>query len=135
MLCTIANAENTLLDGTKARTAIIVKHIGIATGGSYRCPTLRIRNGWLRGAPTLPTRLAYSQLHILITDFNTCYYYALVCMRMQARYIYTVVFLCVCVDRHRHRHRQLLKDQSSASKSFYRLLVMFSWILIRKFAK
>ncbi len=30
---------------------------------------------------------------------------------------------------------QLLKDQRSASKSFYRLLVMFSWIIIRGFAK
>ncbi len=28
---------------------------------------------------------------------------------------------------------QLLKDESSASKSLYRLLVMFSWILIRGF--
>ncbi len=39
--------------------------------------------------------------------------------------------LCVCVCR----LLQLLKDESSASKSFYRLLVMFSWILIRGFAK
>ena len=39
------------------------------------------------------------------------------------------VSLCVC------RLLQLLKDESSASKSFYRLLVMFTWILIRGFAK
>ncbi len=39
--------------------------------------------------------------------------------------------VCVCVCR----LLQLLKDESSASKSFYRLLVMFSWILIRGFAK
>ncbi len=39
--------------------------------------------------------------------------------------------LCVCVCR----LLQLLKDESSASKSFYRLLVMFTWILIRGFAK
>ena len=32
--------------------------------------------------------------------------------------------MCVCVCR----LLQLLKDESSASKSFYRLLVMFSWI-------
>ena len=37
--------------------------------------------------------------------------------------------MCVC------RLLQLLKDESSASKSFYRLLVMFTWILIRGFAK
>ncbi len=30
---------------------------------------------------------------------------------------------------------QLLRDQRSASKSFYRLLVTFSWISIRGFAK
>ena len=41
------------------------------------------------------------------------------------------VCLCVCVCR----LLQLLKDESSASKSFYRLLVMFTWILIRGFAK
>ena len=41
------------------------------------------------------------------------------------------VFVCVCVCR----LLQLLKDESSASKSLYRLLVMFTWILIRGFAK
>ena len=44
---------------------------------------------------------------------------------------YVSVCLCVCVCR----PLQLLKDESSASKSFYRLLVMFTWILIRGFAK
>ncbi len=39
------------------------------------------------------------------------------------------VSVCVC------RPLQLLKDESSASKSFYRLLVMFTWILICGFAK
>ena len=43
----------------------------------------------------------------------------------------SIVCLCVCVCR----LLQLLKDESSASKSFYRLLVMFTWILIRGFAK
>ena len=37
------------------------------------------------------------------------------------------VCVCVCVDRY--------SDESSASKSFYRLLVMFTWILIHGFAK
>ncbi len=39
--------------------------------------------------------------------------------------------LCVCLCR----LLQLLKDESSASKSFYRLLVMFTWILIRWICK
>ena len=39
------------------------------------------------------------------------------------------VCVCICVCR----LLQLLKDESSASKSFYRLLVMFTWILIRGF--
>ena len=43
--------------------------------------------------------------------------------------VYGSVFVCVC------RLLQLRKDESSASKSFYRLLVMFTWILIRGFAK
>ena len=37
--------------------------------------------------------------------------------------VYGSVFMCLC------RLLQLLKDESSASKSFYKLLVMFSWIL------
>ena len=45
------------------------------------------------------------------------------------------VCLCVCVSVCVCRPLQLLKDESSASKSFYRLLVMFTWILIRGFAK
>ncbi len=47
--------------------------------------------------------------------------------------VYGSVFVCVCVCL--CRLLQLLKDQRSASKGFYRLLVMFSWILIRGFAK
>ncbi len=45
------------------------------------------------------------------------------------------VCVCVCVCVCLCRLLQLLNDQSSASKSFYRLLVMFTWILIRGFAK
>ncbi len=55
------------------------------------------------------------------------------CAHAQARY--TVVCFCVCVCVCLCRLLQLLKDQWSASRSFYRLLVMFSWILIRGFAK
>ena len=43
--------------------------------------------------------------------------------------VYGSVSVFVC------RLLQLLKAESSASKSFYRLLVMFTWILIRGFAK
>ncbi len=46
--------------------------------------------------------------------------------------VYGSVFVCLCVCLCRV---QLLKDQRSASKGFYRLLVMFSWILTRGFAK
>ena len=51
--------------------------------------------------------------------------------------LYSSVFvcLCVCLSVCVCRLLQLLKDESSASKSFYKLLVMFSWILIRGFAK
>ncbi len=59
------------------------------------------------------------------------YYYASV--RTQARYTDGSVFVCLCVCV--CRLLQLLKDELSASKSFYRLLVMFTWILIRGFAK
>ena len=52
-------------------------------------------------------------------------------VRMRKRGIRYIVCLCVCLCR----LLQLLKDESSASKSFYRLLVLFSWILIRGFAK
>ena len=45
-----------------------------------------------------------------------------------ANEIYCSVCVSVCLCR-------LLKDQSSSSKSFYRLLVTFSWILIRGFKK
>ncbi len=51
--------------------------------------------------------------------------------------VYGSVFVCVCVSVCLSvclcRLLQLLKDQRSASKGFYRLLVMFSWILIRGF--
>ncbi len=57
----------------------------------------------------------------------------LLCLGAHAQARYTVVCLCVCVSV--CVLLQLLKDQRSASKTFYRLLVMFSWILIRGFAK
>ncbi len=59
------------------------------------------------------------------------------CAHAQARYtvVCSCVCMCVCVSVCLCRLLQLLKDQRSASKSFYRLLVMFSWILIRGFAK
>ena len=45
--------------------------------------------------------------------------------------VYGSVFVCVCVCLCLCLCRllQLLKDKSSASKSFYRLLVMFTWTL------
>ncbi len=53
--------------------------------------------------------------------------------------VYGSVFVCVCVCGCvwvcTCRLLQLLKDESSASKSFYRRLVMFTWILICGFAK
>ena len=42
--------------------------------------------------------------------------------------VHVCLSVCVC------RLLQLHKDQRSVSKSLYRLLVMFSWILIRGFA-
>ena len=61
----------------------------------------------------------------------------LLCLGAHAQARYTVVCLCVCVSVCVCvcRPLQLLKDESSASKSFYRLLVMFTWILIRGCAK
>ena len=61
----------------------------------------------------------------------------LLCLGAHAQARYTVVCLCVCMSVYLCvcRLLQLLKDESSASKSFYRLLVMFTWILIRGFAK
>ncbi len=60
----------------------------------------------------------------------------LLCLGGHAQARYTVVCLCVCVSVCVSVWTaQLLKDESSASKSFYRLLVMFTWILIRGFAK
>ena len=47
--------------------------------------------------------------------------------------VYGSVSVCMCLCL--CRLLQLLKDESSASKSFYRLLVMFSCILIHGFAK
>ncbi len=43
------------------------------------------------------------------------------------------VCVCVCARARVCRLLLLLKDESSASQSFYRLLVMFSWILIPGF--
>ncbi len=60
----------------------------------------------------------------------------LLCLGAHAQARYTVVCLCVCLCVCVCRLLQLAaKDQRSASKGFYRLLVMFSWILIRGFAK
>ena len=59
----------------------------------------------------------------------------LLCLGAHAQARYTVVCLCVCMSVCVCRLLQLLKDESSASKSFYRLLVMFTWILISGFAK
>ena len=70
----------------------------------------------------------YSFKHIII-------YSVLLCLGAHAQARYTVVCLCVCLSVCLCRLLQLLKDESSASKSFYRLLVMFTWILIRGFAK
>ncbi len=52
--------------------------------------------------------------------------YALVRMHVQAKY--TVVCLCVCVSV--YRLLQLLKDESSASTRFYKLLGRGSWISV-----
>ncbi len=49
--------------------------------------------------------------------------------------VFVCLHLCVCICVCVCRPLQLLKDESSASKSFYRLLVMFTWIFIRGFAK
>ncbi len=59
-----------------------------------------------------------------------CCYYASVRMRKQGIRGSVCVCVCVCLVC---RLLQLLKDQLSAGKSFYRLLVTFSWILIRGF--
>ncbi len=45
--------------------------------------------------------------------------------------VFVSVCVCVSVSVSVQTAIQLLKDESSASKSFYRLLVMFTWILIR----
>ncbi len=55
----------------------------------------------------------------------------LLCLGAHAQARYTVVCLCVCVSV----CVDCYSCSRSASKSFYRLLVMFSWILIRGFAK
>ncbi len=61
----------------------------------------------------------------------------LLCLGAHAQARYTVVCLCdsVCVSVCLCRLLQLLKDESSARKSFYRPPVMFTLILIRGFAK
>ncbi len=60
-----------------------------------------------------PTLIRYnSNIKVLIMPRCAC-----------ASEVYGSVFVCVC------RLLQLLKDESSAIKSFYRLLVMFTWIL------
>ena len=71
---------------------------------------------------------------MIVEEVLVCFVYTvmlLLCLGAYAQARYTVVcvcvFVCVCACR------LLLKDQWSASKSFYRLLVTFSWILIRGF--
>ncbi len=90
---------------------------------------------------SLVTYPTYCFLHVevdnlQVSEFLMVYWWPvdvllLLCLGAHALARYTVVCPCVCLCR----LLQLLKDQRSASKSFYRLLVMFSWILIRGFAK
>ncbi len=69
------------------------------------------------------------------TQVSPLYTYTMIIMPRCAcaSEVYGSVFVClsVCLCR----LLQLVKDERSASKGFYRLLVMFSWILIRGFAK
>ncbi len=74
----------------------------------------------------------FGAIHTLQNRLATCIYpctYIVMPRCACASEVYGSVFVCV------YRLLQLLKDQRSASKGFYRLLVMFSWILIRGFAK
>ncbi len=64
--------------------------------------------------------------NLCVWQQHLSYIYASVCMRKRGVHVYGSVCVFVC------RLLQLLKDESSAS---YRLLVMFTWILIRGFAK
>ena len=82
--------------------------------------------------------LFYAQVNSLLFFSNCLLFFSnrlLLCLGAHAQVRYTVVCLCVCVCVCVCRLLQLLKDESSASKSFYRLLVMFTWILIRGFSK
>ncbi len=86
-------------------------------------PLYSIRSGYFISAATV----CYDNVCTCYKcmDFDSLGAYA------QARYTVVYLHLCVCV----FRLLQLLNDQLSASKSLYRLLVMFSWILILGFAK
>ncbi len=82
---------------------------------------------------------------LMCVHFNIHSYSVIVCFCIVmprcacASEVYGSVFVCVtvcaCVRVCMCGLLQLLKDQSSASKSFYRLLVRCSWILICGFAK
>ncbi len=75
-------------------------------------------------------RIAYSSA---IVQYTVWFYHLVMPRCACASEVYGSVFVCLCVCV--CRLLQLLKDESSASKSFYMLLLMFSWILIRGFAK
>ena len=57
---------------------------------------------------------------------------SLIIAHAQARYTVLCVCVCVCLSVSLSRLLQLLNDQWSARKSFYRLLVRFSWIGFEK---
>ncbi len=82
-----------------------------------RCP--HFRSAWWR---KVLKGIIGTWLSVIIMPWCAC-----------ASEVYGSVFVCLCVCV--CRLLQLLKDELSASKSFYRLLVMFTWILICGFAK
>ncbi len=91
-------------------------------GGSGRgmCPLLCPAGGEI-----------FENIHLYVLRYQDC---PLILPRCAcASEVYGSVFVCVSVCP--CRLLQLLRDQRSASKSFYRLVVTFSWISIRGFAK
>ncbi len=74
-------------------------------------------------------------IHIFLKHYIWRYLVIIMPRCTCASEVYGSVFVCVSVSVCLCRLLQLLKDQRSASKGFYRLLVMFSWISIRGFAK